>query len=108
MSLVTFVKRRLNQQAPRLGDILSDLHGTKLTGTTHATPGTGVNVAHGLTHALTGVAIAPYAAFIIQGNGYVDSSDATNVVIKSAAASQALVILVVPDPGDTYKTLRKA
>lgn len=107
MSLITFVQRRLNQNTFRLGDILSDLHGTKYTGTTHATPGTGVNIAHGLKD-WKGNPIAPWRARVEMGNGWVDSVDATNIVIKSTVASQAVTVVVTPDPGDNYKTLRKA
>ena len=107
MALTNFVRRRFNQQAPRLGDILDHLHGKKLSGITHGTPGTAVNVAHGLTDA-NGKAVAPYAAYVAIGNGYISAIDATNIEIKSAAATQTLTIVVINDPGDAYKTFRKA
>lgn len=63
------------------------LNTATLTGTTHATPGTGVNVAHGITGTPT--------CFVAIGNAYIDSVDATNVVIKSAGISQACTIIAI-------------
>lgn len=87
----------------RLGDVVSDLHGKKLSvGPTSGTPDTSLAVAHGLKDYRTNGGLAPWAAHVIEGNLYIVSVDATNVTVASSAATQSGVVLLIPADPLTY------
>lgn len=102
MALTAKAKRFFNFLKPRLGDVLSDVHGVSLAvGPTNGTPGVTSNVAHGL-------GIAPATVWVEKGNLYVTAWDATNVTVASSAASQSGSVRIVPSVADDYTGPKKA